>query len=114
MDTYDEAFIARCRGCAEKLERYAATPQHGSSTHVPTDLLIESGGLVRGYEQAMMFYHYLGYVSERELLAALRLALVEFCSNRCPTVFKSPDEPRHCEPCLAIRATIAQAEGRGR
>lgn len=44
-----------------------------------------------------------------ELLAALRLTHPEFCSARCPSVFTSSDQPRHCQECESIRTLIGAA-----
>jgi hypothetical protein len=39
----------------------------------------------------------------RRLLA---VAAPEFCSNRCPSVFRKPYDPRHVDDCNAMRATL--------
>lgn len=45
------------------------------------------------------------------LLDALKLAQPEFCSTKCPSVFRGPDSARHVPECEAMRAAIQKAEG---
>lgn len=46
------------------------------------------------------------------LLAALRIAQPEFCSMKCPSVFRGPDSERHIPACVEMLAAIDEAEGR--
>jgi len=43
------------------------------------------------------------------LCAALKLAQPEFCSMRCPSVFRGPDSARHLPECTAMQTIIAEA-----
>lgn len=47
-----------------------------------------------------------------KLLSALKAAQPEFCSMKCPSIFRGPDSARHIPDCLAMQATINEAEGR--
>jgi hypothetical protein len=46
-----------------------------------------------------------------ELLSSLKRAQPEYCSMRCPSVFRGPDSARHIPECLEMQEAIAKAEG---
>jgi hypothetical protein len=47
------------------------------------------------------------------LLAALRIAQPEFCSLKCPSVFRTPDSKRHIPACVEMQAAIVEADCEG-
>ena len=47
-----------------------------------------------------------------KLLACLKVAQPEFCSLKCPSVFRGPDSVRHLPDCERMRAVIEKAEDR--
>lgn len=47
-----------------------------------------------------------------KLLAALKAAQPQFCSMKCPSIFKGPDSARHIAECVAMQAAINETESR--
>jgi hypothetical protein len=49
------------------------------------------------------------FLKERKaLLVALKTAQPEFCSMRCPSVFRGPDSARHVPACEEMQSLIAE------